>query len=94
MDGETKKFNNPITFSGENAFIELLQAILNVIIILATPIIVLFIIYAGFQYVTARGNPEKLRVANQAIVYAVIGGVVILGSVVIIEIIRNVVGAF
>ena len=73
---------------------EFVVAILNVFIIIATPIVVLFIIYAGFLYVTARGNAEQTQKATQALVYAIIGGVIMIGAVALSEILANVVGAF
>lgn len=73
---------------------DFLVAILNVIIIIATPIIVLFIIYAGFKYVTARGNPAQIQEATQALTYAIIGGILIIGAVAISKIIGNLVTAF
>ena len=72
----------------------LIVAILNILIVIATPIIVLFIIYAGFLYVTAKGNAEQVKQATQALTYAIIGGVLIIGAVALSQIIANLVGAF
>lgn len=72
----------------------LLLAILEVFIIIATPLIVLYIIYAGFLYVTARGNTQQVEQATRALTYAIIGGVIILGAVALSAIIKNVVGSF
>lgn len=72
----------------------LLLAILNIFIIIATPIVVLFIIYAGFLYVTARGNAQQVQQATRALTYAIIGGVIIIGAVAIAAIISGVVGSF
>lgn len=72
----------------------LLYAILNIIMILMIPIIVFFIIYAGFKYVTARGNASQVEEASQTLLYAIIGGVLILGAVAIAGIIKSVVDAF
>lgn len=82
---------NPLRIGSLN---ELFVALLKVFIIIATPIIVFFIILAGFKYVTARGNATQVEEATRALTYAIIGGVLILGSVVLIEIISNVVGEF
>jgi hypothetical protein len=49
-----RSFNNPLAFPDITAF---MQALLNVVIVIATPIMVLCIIYAGFLFVTAQGNP-------------------------------------
>lgn len=73
---------------------DLLVALLNIFIIVATPIIVLFIIYAGFLYVTAQGNAQQVQQATRALTYAIIGGVIVLGAVAISGIISGVVGAF
>lgn len=89
--GITFKLTSPInvtTFEG------LLSSLLNIFLVIATPIIVLFIIYAGFLYVTARGNAEQTKQATKALTYAIIGGVILLGSVAIAEIVKNVVEAF
>ena len=82
---------NPLAFDSLEGFI---VAILNVIIVIATPIVVIFIILAGFQYVTAQGNAEKVKKATLALTYAIIGGVLIIGAVAIAEIIKGLVTAF
>ncbi len=73
---------------------ELLVALLGVVTVIAVPIIVFFIIYSGFLYVTAQGNPEQLKQATRSLTYAIIGGVIILGSVAIATIVENLAGAF
>ena len=37
---------------------------------------VLFIVIAGFQYTTAQGDPEKIKLAGQKVLYALIGIIV------------------
>jgi heme/copper-type cytochrome/quinol oxidase subunit 2 len=73
---------------------DLIVAILRIFVTIATPIIVLFIIYAGFKYVTAQGNAQQVQEATRALTYAIIGAVLILGAVAISEIIANTIGAF
>ncbi len=72
----------------------LLVAILNILIIIAIPLIVFYIIYAGFLYVTARGNAAQVEQATRALTYAIIGGVLILGAVALAGIVKNLVGSF
>lgn len=83
--------NNPLKV---NSIEELLVAILNIFMVLAVPVIVFFIIYAGFLYVTAKGNAAQIEQATRALTYAVIGGVLILGAVAIAEIVKNLVSTF
>ena len=73
---------------------DLLVALLNIVIIIAVPIVVFFIIYAGFLYVTARGNAEQVKKASAALTYSVIGAILIIGAFVIVEIIGNLVDSF
>jgi hypothetical protein len=45
------------------------------------PIVVVFmVVYSGFLYVVARGNPGKVGAAHQALLWTVIGGLVLLGA--------------
>ncbi|MCA9354804.1 MAG: hypothetical protein KC877_04765 [Candidatus Kaiserbacteria bacterium] len=72
----------------------LLLGILNVFVVIATPIVVLFIIYSGFLYVTARGNPQQLEQATRSLTYSIIGGILILGAVAFAAILQNLINAF
>lgn len=65
------------------------QAIIDILLVFAIPFVVFFIIWAGFLYVTARGNPEKIKQAHNALLYALIGGLLILGANVLLDIITN-----
>lgn len=79
---------------GVDSIEELLLVLLDVFMVIAIPIIVLFIIYAGFMYVTARGNAEQIQQATRALTYAVIGGVLVVGAVALSEILANLVESF
>ena len=70
------------------------MAILNIVEILMIPVIVFFIILAGFKYVTARGNSTKVEEATRALTYAIIGGVLILAAGAISDIIQSTVESF
>jgi len=85
------KLENPLNV---NSIEELIGGILNIVLILAVPVIVFFIIYAGFLYATARGNAEQVKKATTALTYAIIGGVLIIGSVAIAEIVKQLVLSF
>jgi len=83
-----------VSFIKPANFTELLTAILGVFVVIATPIVVLFIIYSGFLYVTAKGNSEQTQKATRSLTYSIIGGVLIIGAVAISKVIENVVNAF
>ena len=45
--------------------------------------------YAGFLYTTARGNVSQIEQAHAALLWALIGGVVVLGAKVIVEVVQG-----
>jgi hypothetical protein len=69
--------------------LEFLGKIIDVLLIFALPIIVFFIIFAGFKFVTARGNESEITTAKTALTWAVVGGVIILGAKLIITVIQG-----
>ena len=83
------RIEDPLAGGGITSIVGFFQAILDVILIFAVPVVVFFIIYAGFNYVTARGNAEKISQAHKALLYAIIGGVIVLGANVILDVIAN-----
>lgn len=71
----------------------LFQSIIEIIMVFAIPVIVFFIVYAGFLYVTARGDTGQIQKAHQALLYAVIGGVIIIGANVLIDVVAGTVNS-
>lgn len=82
---------NPIGSANIQQF---LISLLDVAVIIAIPIVVFFVIYSGFLYVTARGNAEQVAKATRSLTYSVIGGILVIGAVAITTIIRNLVSSF
>lgn len=84
----SNSLNNPLdaSISTIPAFF---QAIIDILLVFAIPFIVFFIIYAGFLYVSARGNAETIKKAHSALLYALIGGLLILGANVLLSVITG-----
>lgn len=78
--------NNPLNFRTLSDFI---TAILNAVIKIGIPIAVLFVVWAGFKFVTAQGNPEELKSARKNLVWTLVGIGIFLGAALIAEIIRQ-----
>ncbi|MBI5004834.1 MAG: hypothetical protein HZC04_01450 [Candidatus Lloydbacteria bacterium] len=68
---------NPIAAS---TFQELIQKMLKVVIDIGVPVATLFIIYSGFLFVKAQGNPEKLKEAKETFFWTIVGTAVLLGA--------------
>ena len=56
---------------------------MRAIVLLALPVIALFIVIAGFKFVAAQGNENKISEAKDNLKYVVYGTVLILGAWVI-----------
>ena len=62
----------------------LIETIVNDILIpIGAVIAVMMIMYAGFMYVTAKGDPGQIKKAHDALLWAVIGAAILLGAWVI-----------
>ena len=71
---------NPIKFPNLTSF---LLAIVNVAIQYGAILIVFFVVFAGFKFVTAQGNSEKISEARKMLTWVVVGAFVLLGVYVI-----------
>lgn len=89
--GQGVSIPNPL--EGIGSISQLLATLLEILMVFAIPVVVFFIIYAGFLYVTARGNADQITQAHRALLYALIGGVLILGAVVLIDVVKGTVDA-
>lgn len=79
-------FPNPIK---QQSITELVNKILSVVIDIGAIVAVFFVIYSGFLFVKAQGNPGELEKAKKTFLYTIIGGVIILGAFVISEAIQG-----
>lgn len=59
--------------------------IFNVVLAAAGVITVVVIVWAGIQFMIARGDPEKVKTARNNILYSVIGLVIVIFSFVILN---------
>ncbi len=75
---------NPLKF---DSLPELLNAILDAVVQLGAILLVFMLVWVGFLFVTAQGNPEKVSTARSALMWTVIGGLILLGAKAISEVI-------
>lgn len=74
----------------QNSIQGLLKTIIDEILIpVGSVVAVVMIMYAGFMYVTARGEPAKITKARDALLWAVIGAAILLGAWVLSTAITN-----
>lgn len=85
---QTGLYENPITLTGASGgkiqtIPEFLLALVDIVFLFGMPIIVLFIIYAGFLFVTAGDNESQISKARTTILWTLIGAAVLIGAKVI-----------
>ena len=81
-------YANPITLTTSNgtpikSIPEFLLALVDIVFLFGMPIIVIFIIYAGFLFVTAGDNESQITKAKTVITWTLIGAAVLIGAKVI-----------
>jgi hypothetical protein len=80
------KFSNPIKAVSIEALIaDLLQFVTK----LGAAVVVMMVIYSGFLFVKAQGDPAELEKAKKTFLWTVIGGVILLGAAALAEVIKN-----
>lgn len=73
------RFDSPLGNYGN--FQEVLGRVINGLVILATPVVVIMILWAGYQFIVSGGSPDKVTKARQTILWAVAGyGILLLAS--------------
>lgn len=73
------RLQNPLK-SNIDTIPELVEAILDVVVLIGTPVAAIFIIYSGFLFVIARGDVERLNTAKRSLTWTLIGTAVLLGA--------------
>ena len=71
---------NPLEGGGISTIPQFISSALKVMVMVALPIITLFLVYSGFLFVLTQGNQEQLSQAKTNFVYVVIGAILILGA--------------
>lgn len=65
------RFDSPL---GNYAnFQDILNRVIDGLLILATPVVVIMILWAGYQFIVSGGSPDKITKARQTILWAAVG---------------------
>lgn len=77
LDFELK---NPLAGSGVNTINDFVKRLLDIVLTIGVPVVAVFIILAGFKFVTARGNQAEISKAKDNLLYTMIGAAILLGA--------------
>ncbi len=87
--GDFECLQNPLKDSNIGSISDLISTILNLIMILAVPFIVIAIVYSGFLFIQAQGNPEKIKTARSFLLWSLVGAGIVLGANVIYTVMED-----
>lgn len=92
ITGDGANIPNPL---GETStFYDLILEITDIVLKIGYPIAVIFIIYSGLLFVTARGSEEKITTARKTFLWAILGTAILLGATVLAEAIKATIESF
>lgn len=83
----TPSINNPLKDVG--SLQQLVAKLINLLLQIAIPIAALFIMYAGFLFVSARGDAAQITKAKDVFKWTVIGAAVLLSSSLIVGLLQG-----
>ena len=83
-----QSFNNPLK-SDLSSVAGFTEAFLKAVVYILFPIAVVFVVYSGFLFVVAQGNPEGLKKAKTNFLWTIIGVALLLGAVALAALIKG-----
>ncbi len=92
--GAGESLVNPLGDCTDNCLMDFLKDVLDFVIEVGAVVVILMMVYVGFQFVTARGNATELESAKKSLLWTVIGALILLGAQAIATGIQNTVDAF
>jgi hypothetical protein len=76
----------------DQEFIPWIQSTLNTVIFLAALVCVAILIAAGYSYITAAGDEQKIEKATKTLTYAIVGLVICFISVILVRFVLGLLG--
>ncbi len=74
----TVAVKNPL--GDKKEFKDILSSVLKAIMDIVLPVVIVMVIYSGFLYVVARGNPDAISKAHKTLTWTLIGAAILLGA--------------
>ena len=84
---------NPARGAGNDLLSVITTLLREVVLPIAAVLVVLWIIWAGFTYLLAQGNPQKIKEAHQRLLWSLIGAGILLGAVSISAVVQTTIKA-
>lgn len=75
--------------TGFKSLEQVVLAVVNVVQILLIMATVLYLLYAGLMFVTARGEPSKITAARDALLWGMVGAALVIGAQVLVQTLQS-----
>lgn len=75
----------PDSPTGDEDVLTMAQRVIRLVILLAALVCVAILIAAGYSYITAAGDEQKIEKATKTLTYAIVGLVICFISVILVE---------
>jgi len=59
---------------------DVIATVIDLIVQVGTILLVLMLVFTGFKFVAAQGNPEEIKSARESLTWVIIGGLLLLGA--------------
>ena len=79
-EGGQQGFTLPNPLGNTTSFAVIMEKLADIAIKIGLPLVVIFMIYAGFLFVSAGGNEDKITAAKTTFFWAIVGALLIIGS--------------
>ncbi|MGC9605581.1 MAG: pilin [Minisyncoccia bacterium] len=86
----TFSLQNPLQFTTVG---DLINGFLQIFSYVAVLFAVLMLVWVGLQFVLARGNPERMKVLKNWLLWIVIGAAIVIGARIIVSVVINTLGS-
>lgn len=88
--GDTGGLINPLR---ADSIEQLLEVLVDFAVRIGFLVVIVMLVIVGFMFVAARGNPEKIKDARTALLWTLVGAVILVGATIIVEVIKATVDA-
>jgi len=86
---EAITFPNPLQF---DTIEELIEVITNFIFVIGIALVPIMVILAGYNFITAGGDPKKITTAKNILLYTFIGVIILISAKAVVSIAKGVLG--
>lgn len=76
-EGGANGLCNPLGYA---SLTEFLRRLLQLVAEIGFPVIVLFIVFIGFRFITSSGKPDELKKVRELFFWAIVGALIVLGA--------------